>query len=195
MAATANTPNDAPLLDPDRVLSNLNLSSCQVLADVGCGEGHFTLPAARLLAPGGTVVAIDLSQESLGACKRNAQAAGLRNVTTVLAEEDDEYPVATASADVALMVDVYHECDPTSGVLREVRRILKPGGILLLVDWLPQDTEGGPPQEQRVEPQDAIEEFTVAGFVLQGACEAGHGHYALKFVHAGGPNNTGSLAQ
>lgn len=179
-------PERRKYLDPARVLSYLNLGGSQVLVDVGCGPGFFALEAARLLGPGGKVVAIDLSQEMLDACRRRAAEAGITNVETVLAEADDEFPVHSATCDAALMVNVYHEVDPTAGTINEVRRILKPGGLLLIVDWITRETPMGPPLSERVDPQDVTEELTAAGFVLQGTCDVGPYNYGLKFYTPGG---------
>ncbi len=179
-------PERRKILDPQKVLSYLNLGGSQVLADVGCGPGFFTLEAARLLGPGGKVLAIDVSQEMLDACQRRAAEAGITSVQTVLAEADDEIPLHSGVCDAALLVNVYHEIDPTAGTMNEVRRILKPGGLLFIVDWIPQETPTGPPVAERVDPQDVTEELTAAGFVLQGTCEVGPYNYGLKFYSPGG---------
>lgn len=167
--------------DPDKILPYLNLGQCTVLADIGCGPGYFSIPAARKMAPGGQVYAVDVSQEMLDACRANAEAAGAGNLEFVLAEADDEFPIPTGLCDAALLANVYHEVDPSSHLLHELRRILKPGGIVLLVDWKPESTPMGPPLQERLDPQDVVEEFTNAGFILFGTCDVGPYHYGLKF--------------
>jgi len=179
-------PERRKVLDPAKVLAYLNLGGSQVLADVGSGPGFFALEAARLLGPGGKVLAIDVAQEMLDACQRRAAEAGIKNVETVLAEAEDEFPIHSGTCDAALMVNVYHEVDPASGTINEVRRMLKPGGLLLIVDWITQETPMGPPPSERVDPQDVTEELTAAGFVLQGTCEVGPYNYGLKFYAPGG---------
>ncbi|OTA41062.1 MAG: hypothetical protein A6D92_10340, partial [Symbiobacterium thermophilum] len=123
--------------DPARILRHLELERCTAMADVGCGPGWFTLPAARALPPGGVVYGIDIREEMLDHLRRRAREQGLDNVVPVLAEEEDEWPVPTESCEAVLIADVYHEVDPASLFIGEVKRILRPGGVCLVVDWKP----------------------------------------------------------
>ncbi len=167
--------------DPDKVLQYLNLGQCSVLVDVGCGPGWFALEAAKKMQPGGLVYGVDISEKMLALLKERAKAEGLTNVQAVLAEEEDEFPIPTESADVVLIANVYHEVDPASNFLGEIKRILKPGSICMVVDWKKEETPVGPPVDERVDQQDVCEEFYAAGFVLAGTCEVGPYHYGLKF--------------
>ncbi|MBP2016957.1 SAM-dependent methyltransferase [Symbiobacterium terraclitae] len=168
--------------DPAQVLRHLNLERCTALADVGCGPGWFALEAARRVPPGGRVYAVDLSPEMLALLSRRARAAGLENVLPVLAEEEDEWPVPTGACAAALIANVYHEVDPASMFVGEVKRILEPGGLCLLVDWKPEATPVGPPVSARVAPEDVVAEFTAAGFDYAGPCDVGPYSYGLRFV-------------
>lgn len=187
-------PNRKDQLDPDQVLGYLRIGGCgYALLDIGCGPGFFALPAARRMGSEGKVIALDTVPQMLKKLEELAAEAGVYNVETVLAEAEDEYPVPSGAADAALMVNLYHEIDPASGVLSEVKRILKQGAELLIVDWspdgypagesvAPEGTERiGPPMEHRVSPQDVTEEVTAAGFILFGTVEVGPYHYGLKF--------------
>lgn len=172
--------------DPDKILQYLNLGQCTVFADVGSGPGYFTLEAARKMQPGGLVYAVDISEEMLERLKSRAAEAGLENIQTVLAEEEDEYPLPTESVDVVLLVNVYHEVDPASNFLGEIKRILKPASTCLVVDWKTEPTPKGPPLEERVDQQDVTEEFYANGFILAGTCDVGPHHYGLKFYKVKG---------
>lgn len=167
--------------NPDKILQYLNLGRCTIMVDVGCGPGWFTLEAARLMQDGGVVYGVDLSQEMLGQLKQRADAAQLYNVQTVLAEEEDEFPLPTESADVILIANVYHEVDSASNFIGEIKRILKPGSTCLVVDWRSEAMEMGPPISERVDQQDVVEEFYANGFILAGTCDVGPYHYGLKF--------------
>lgn len=167
--------------DPERILGHLDLARCTALADVGCGPGWFALPAARAMGPGGVVYGIDLREEMLDLLRRRAGEQGLGNVLPVLAEEEDEWPVPTESCDAVLIADVYHEVDPASMFIGEVKRILRPGGICLVVDWKPEATPVGPPPDVRLDPEDVTQEFTAGGFRFLGACDVGPYSYGLKF--------------
>jgi ubiquinone/menaquinone biosynthesis C-methylase UbiE len=167
--------------DPDKILQYLNLGQCTIMVDVGCGPGWFTLEAAKKMQPGGLVYGVDTSEEMLALMKERAKAAELYNVQTVLAEEDDEYPIPTESADVILIANVYHEVDSSSNFLGEIKRILKPGSTCLIVEWKTEETPVGPPMHERLDQQDVTEEFYANGFILAGTCDVGPYHYGLKF--------------
>lgn len=167
--------------DPDKILQYLNLGQCTIMADVGCGPGWFTLEAAKKMQPGGSVYGVDVSQEMLHRLKERAAAEGLRNVFPLLAEDEAEFPIPSESVDVVLLANLYHEVDPASMFLGEVRRILKPASTCLVVDWKKEETPMGPPVDDRVDQQDVTEEFTRSGFVLFGTCDVGPYHYGLKF--------------
>jgi ubiquinone/menaquinone biosynthesis C-methylase UbiE len=174
--------------DPDKILQYMNLGQCTVMADIGCGPGWFTLEAAKKMQPNGLVYGVDISEEMLARLKERAAAEGLKNVHTVLAEEEDEYPIPTESVDVCLIANLYHEVDPASMFIGEIKRILKPASTCLLVDWKVEPTPKGPPIEERIDQQDVVEEFYAAGFVLAGTCEVGPYHYGLKFYKVQDPS-------
>jgi ubiquinone/menaquinone biosynthesis C-methylase UbiE len=168
--------------DPDKVLAHLDLRQGTVVADIGCGPGYFSLEAARRIAPAGVVYGVDVSEEMLAHLRERAAAEGLANVVGILAEEEDEYPVPTESCDAVLVANMYHEVDPASNFIGEVKRMLKPGGTCVVVDWKPEETPMGPPVTERLAPEDVNEEFDAAGFLVAGSCEIGPYHYGLKFT-------------
>ncbi|BDG62261.1 class I SAM-dependent methyltransferase [Caldinitratiruptor microaerophilus] len=167
--------------DPDRVLTHLDLGRGRVVADVGCGPGWFTLPLAERVAPDGLVYAIDVEEKMLERLMERAKERAVANIRPVLAEEEDEFPVPSSSCDAALVASVYHEVDPTSSFANEVRRILRPGGVCLLIEWRPEPTPVGPPQHERLSPDDVIREWTAAGFEAAGPVEVGPYHYGIMF--------------
>lgn len=167
--------------DPDRVLAHLGLDRGQVVADVGCGPGWFTLPVAERVAPDGLVYAIDVEEKMLERLMERANECAVTNIRPVLAEEEDEFPVPSSSCDAALVASVYHEVDPTFSFVNEVRRILRPGGLCLVVEWRPEATPVGPPQHERLTPEDVTREWVGAGFEPGGHVEVGPYHYGLKF--------------
>jgi ubiquinone/menaquinone biosynthesis C-methylase UbiE len=174
--------------NPEQILPYLNLGGCMTMLDVGCGPGWFTLEAARKL-PDGLVCGVDVSDEMLAKLKERTKAANLHNVQAVLAEEEAEYPIPTESVDVALIANVYHEVDPASMFLGEIKRVLRPASVCLVVEWKVEETPVGPPLEERVDQQDVVEEFYSAGFVLAGTCDVGPYHYGLKFYRPKGEND------
>src|SRR5574341_102756 len=76
LAYTCDTPLRRMLHDPEQILAGLVLPG-QTVIDIGCGMGYFTLPLARLVGPGGRVIAVDLQEQMLRRVKKRAERAGL----------------------------------------------------------------------------------------------------------------------
>ncbi len=161
---------------PDLVLAGLNLREGETFLDVGCGSGYFSLPAARLVGPTGHVYAVDISLEMLMRVGRRIYAEGVVNVETVLSRETN-IPLPDGCADAALLANVLHEADDRPALLREIHRLVRPGGRLLVVDWRKAETPAGPPVEDRLEPEVAEAEAVAAGWRLRGPVEAGPYHW------------------
>jgi SAM-dependent methyltransferase len=114
------------------------------VVDVGCGAGFDALAAARLVGPAGAVVGVDLTPEMLARAETHRAAAGLANVR-FLAGSAEDLPVPDAWADVVLSNGVFNLVPDKARALREVYRVLKPGGRLLLADMI---LVAAPPPQQ-----------------------------------------------
>src|SRR5205807_4278990 len=105
------------------------------LLDVGCGPGSITRGLAERLAPG-QVIGLDLSRETLDAASREAAALGLENLRY---EEASVYalPFPDASFDVAYAHQVLQHLRERGAALREMLRVVRPGGLVAVrdVDW------------------------------------------------------------
>jgi ArsR family transcriptional regulator len=112
------------LLDPDAVV-----------ADLGCGAGHFT---ARLAPHVGRVVGVDGSTEMLAAAR--ARTAGSPNVELHVGDLE-QLPIADASVDAALLSLALHYVADPARVIAESQRILRPGGRVVIVDMMPHDRD------------------------------------------------------
>lgn len=105
------------------------LSSDAVLLDVGCGNGMHTLKAARRCA---RTVAVDANRESLGVGTRLSRALGVSSVSFLAGDVEVGLPLRRARFDIVLCLDLLEHVRKRDLVLAEIRRVLKPGGKLLL---------------------------------------------------------------
>ena len=105
------------------------------LLDVGCGPGSITRGLAQRLAPG-EVVGLDLSRETLAAAREDAAARGLTNLTYTEGSVY-ELPFPDQSFDVAYAHQVSQHLREPAAALREMLRVLRPGGLVGIrdVDW------------------------------------------------------------
>lgn len=123
---------------PDLLTPALNVQPGQVVADLGAGSGYHTWRLAKAVGPAGRVYAVDIQLEMLDALRQRMAARQVTNVVTVLGTVEDPKLPDTA-LDLVLLVDVYHEFSHPREMLAGVRRALKPGGRIVLVEFRAED--------------------------------------------------------
>jgi ubiquinone/menaquinone biosynthesis C-methylase UbiE len=101
--------------------------------DLGCGPGFFTIPMARLVGPGGCIVAVDLQAPMLDRVRRKARQHGLADRIRCHRCVPEKIGLSLA-ADFVLAWYMVHETPDPAGFFREVRTLLKDGGRLLVVE-------------------------------------------------------------
>ncbi len=148
--------------DPPRFLARFGLRPGQTVLDLGCGPGFWTLPLAERVGETGQVWAMDASQELL-------DALAARNPPPQVRLRRTELPVIDmpdATVDLAWVAFVFHEVDPPERLASELRRVLRPGGQVAVLDWRPDAaSDQGPPRAHRLTPEQVITWLRAAGLV------------------------------
>ena len=98
---------------------------------MGPGTGYYALPVAEWLAPGGRLDVLDVQQEMLDHTLRRAGEHGIENITPALADAR-ELPYEDDSFDGAYLVTVLGEIPDQDAALRELRRVVRPGGRIVV---------------------------------------------------------------
>ncbi len=124
---------------PDLVLKALALKPGEIVADLGCGTGYFSWRMAQAVAPGGVVYGVEIQPEMLALLDVQMKKRGVTNVIGVLGDLED--PKLPRPVDLAILVDVYHECSRPAEYIAAVCRSLKPGGRLVFVEYRGEDSE------------------------------------------------------
>jgi predicted methyltransferase len=150
---------------PDEVLKALDLRPGEVVADIGSGSGYFTLRFARAVGETGRVYAVDVSPDMIRHLNRRLRDAGLRNVVTILSDPDDPL-LADASVDRFVIVDTWHHIQDQPSYLLLLKRMLKPGGQVIHIDFKKQDLPVGPPPGMKIAREDLVKQMEDAGFRL-----------------------------
>ena len=122
-----------------------SLQPGETVVDIGCGAGFDTLQAGRQVGPGGKVIAVDMTEAMLEKTRTAAASLGLANIEPRLGYAE-ELPVPDESADVVISNGVINLTPDKAAVLREIRRVLKPGGRFQIADiavrlQVPQDAK------------------------------------------------------
>jgi predicted methyltransferase len=114
-----------------QVMDFLRIGPGMVVADVGAGDGYFTVRLARRVGSTGRVIATDVIPEHLDRLRARVAREGLTNVDFVLSGFDDP-ALPAGSVDVALLVRMYHEIEQPYAFMWRLRDALKPGGYLAI---------------------------------------------------------------
>ena len=123
---------------PSKLIAALKLKPGMVVVDIGAGSGRLSFPMAAKVAPKGRVIAEDIQPEMLDIVRRKARQKGVRNVVPNLGTTSDPR-VPSHSADLMIMVDVYHEFDQPYEMVTKMVRGLKKGGRLVFVEYRKED--------------------------------------------------------
>jgi ubiquinone/menaquinone biosynthesis C-methylase UbiE len=113
-----------------------NIMPGMAVLEVGPGTGTYTIATARHVGPGGRVVAIDIEPRVVERLRQRIAREGVTNVETQVADVFD-LPFEDASFDAAFMITVIGEIPEPERALRELHRVLKPGGTIAFSELLP----------------------------------------------------------
>jgi ubiquinone/menaquinone biosynthesis C-methylase UbiE len=136
-----------------------------IVADVGAGSGYMTTRIARIVGPAGKVYAEDIQPAMLRILQDKARTEHLANIELVLGTDVDA-PLPENAIDLALLVDVYHEFRHPQEMLRSIRRSLKAGGQLVLVEYRKEDSSIPIASTHRMSVADARTEVEAEGFTF-----------------------------
>ncbi len=184
----AHQPTSFWMHDPDQVFRCLRLSDGDRFLDLGCGLGDYSMYASPIVGNGGVVYALDRSEELMNGLNKEANAQGLRNIKTLVADITGPLPIEDFSIDVCLLATVLHIPDVNRGrntLFNEIRRVLKPSGQLAILECKKEVIPFGPPLDMRLS-QEELETFVPEhAFVKIDSVDLGY-NYLIQFALKGG---------
>jgi len=125
------------------VVALLRLEGAETVVDYGAGTGIYTVAVAEAV-PRGRVIAVE-ALPRLAQMLRDKVTPELAERLEIVETDANTVPAADAVADRVLMVDVVHHLYDQPGALAEVVRLLRPGGLFVVVDWGDRERPVGPP--------------------------------------------------
>jgi len=115
-----------------KILEEAGIKPGDRVLDFGCGPGSYILPLVEMVGPPGKIYALDINPLAIRMVQRLAERNQLKNISTINSAGTTGLP--DDYLDVILLYDVFHDLQHPKEVLRELHRILKPGGILSVSD-------------------------------------------------------------
>jgi len=179
-------PTTIPLegfLNPETLVGDFGIQPGMQIADLGCGTGHIGILMAQRVGENGRVTAVDIMEDKLDSIRTRAKAAGLANLDTVRAdlEVSGSTGLPDHSQDMTVLVNVLFQSQKKAEIIKEAKRVLKPGSNLIVVDWKKGPNGLGPPDELRTDSEEMKLLVSAEDFVFSRAFNAGKFHYGLIF--------------
>ena len=173
------------LLNPFTILEGIGVTGGRTVADIGCGGvGFFVFPAAKLVGDNGTLYAVDILKENLNAIRSRAKQEGANNIRLIWSNVEmiGGTDIQENSVDIALVVNTLFQTNKMKDVLKEMYRIVKPGGRLAVIDWKSLEMPFGPPLFDKTNKEKIRHYALLAGFADGGDFEAGKYHFGLNLL-------------
>ena len=127
------------LQPPDKIIERSGIKPGMTVMELGCGSGAYTAFVARAIGEHGKLYAVDMQPEMLQQLERKLARAENQDIRNIELKQASAYdlPFEKDSFDLVYLVTVLQEIPDRGRALREIRRVLKPGGILAITELLP----------------------------------------------------------
>jgi arsenite methyltransferase len=150
---------------PQEIVMALELKEGEMVADIGAGSGYFSFRLANHVGERGRVYAVDVSPDMILHLNRRIRDTRTKNVISVLAPPDDPL-LGEASLDRIFICDTWHHIQKQTEYLALLKKMLKPGGQIVMIDFQKRQLPVGPPLETKIAREDLIQQMKSAGFQL-----------------------------
>jgi ubiquinone/menaquinone biosynthesis C-methylase UbiE len=172
------------LIDVEALFRELDLKKGAAFLDVACGRGAYCLKASSFVGSTGTVYAVDLWPEGIEELKARAIEENALNIKAFVGDAGRQIPVDDQAVDVCLVATVLHdfvEDHISEKVLAEVVRVMRPNGLLAVVEFKKIDGPPGPPKHIRLAPEEVTAIVVPYGFSKERLTDIGPYNYLMMF--------------
>jgi ubiquinone/menaquinone biosynthesis C-methylase UbiE len=167
--------------NPTEIVGAVNIPAGARVAEIGCGTGWFTFALETAIRPRGMVYALDKLSTMLQILETKR-----RNYERVLTLPcgENEFELDNAEVDIVFHANVLHETLEPEKHLLEAHRVLKSGGRMIVIEWgwADEESQPGPPNTIRLEPQTTRDLLEGAGFEVTEIGDVGPYHYVVQAV-------------
>ncbi|MDO8492160.1 MAG: methyltransferase domain-containing protein [bacterium] len=168
--------------DPKSNIEHLMIGEEMKVIDIGAGSGAYVFAAAEI-ARNGKVYAVDVQKDLLLKIKAEGAKRHLYNIETVWAdaEEPGGTKLSDGAMDRAIVSNLLFQVEHREGLVKEVARIIRKKGRILVVDWTDSWGGLGPQAKDVVTAKTARQLFEKVGFKMLKEFNAGDHHYGIVF--------------
>lgn len=168
-------------IDPTNILIQSGLTEDMVVADLGCGSGFMSFAASKIVGNRGVVYAVDIRRDVLGHIESQVRVFGQRNVATIEADlmEIGSTGIPEKSVDIVVLAKIVYQLPSPGPVFEEAHRILKPGGRVLLLEWIKEGREFGPSKKKAISADEMKKIVRDGDFLIEKELGNDNYHYAF----------------
>jgi len=178
-------------MSPEVIVESFGLQPGMKVADFGSGAGYFTILIAKRVGQSGMVTALDIMESALETVRAKASSVGLKNLQTTRADLEvmGGSALPDSSQNVVLLANILFQSPKKAAIIQEAKRILLPGGLMIVIDWKKEvNTAGGsvngglgPPVELKIDQQELRSILEKEGLVFVNDIDAGNFHFGFIF--------------
>ncbi len=171
--------------DPKKNIKQFGIREGDIVVDLGSGTGVYSLLAVSLVGHHGKVYAIDINRDLIARTKKEAIDAEMKNLEILWGDVEKHLgtKLAENTAHKAIVSNLLFQIEDKAVFLKELKRILKPEGQVLVVDWLESFGGIGPKPVHVVSKDRARSYFENNGFTFEREIVAGDHHYGIIYKY------------
>ena len=170
-------------INPDAILEQLGMQQGMIVADLGCGAGYKTISSAKIVGASGMVFAVDIQRHLLDNIASKAKIEGFSNIKTVWADLEvvGSTRIAEDSCDMVIIANTLYQSRQPEKIMEEAKRIAKPMGEIVVIDWKSVHIPLGPALANRITKERVLEIAEQLNLTLDQDFIPSEFHYGLTF--------------
>lgn len=172
------------LLDEKQLFAGLALQPGMTMLDFACGVGNYAIAASPYIGANGRIYAVDPWEEGVETLEIRASMARLVNIEAYVCGAGDRLPIDDQVVDLCLLATIVHILDQEKKfekTMTEIKRVLKPGGRIAVVEFHKKEGPPGPPFSWRLAPETLERIVASSGFIPEQVMDVGPHNYLTLF--------------